>query len=120
MDIKIELLLRYLKTFGEATISFETNDQSNSLIVHRSENSGVRESLSKKDFETILLINGVHVKLRQLDQELRNKNSNDVADIAAIAEKKEFLIYGTLSKYLTQLVNASQEQNLFPEICSLE
>lgn len=126
MEINFEVLLEYLNTIGSATVSLDLNDKLNPTIkVQRGsyyDNSGVQVHLEICDLVDILKINGVtgeNGTVKRLLSESRNFNS-DNEKVINLSKNIDDCWYGTLGKYITQLLFASNGKNLYPEIKCLE
>lgn len=107
MEINLELLIEYIEKLGViATVNIDIEDHNNPmLIIQRGkyqDNGGVKVFLEFNDMNDILKENHIMEKIRQ--EKIH-------------AEK---YIYEALSKYIIQMLHASNGEIFFPEIKPLE
>ena len=116
MDITISLIERYIELNGEnAHIKVSTEGPQFYLVFVKGkyeDNGNTTVILSPNELIEILELNGIIDKLRSN----LNAQTNDRKDREKI---REMLIYGTLAKYLIQMLNATLGKIYYPELTPL-
>jgi hypothetical protein len=120
MEITIELLERYFSKSGYPIhIGFSINPPYDSLLsitAGKYEDYGsLRVFLTFEDINDILHINNILGDNGLLVQERDSKTT----DYKAKETRMKDLVYGTLEKYIYQMLKASIGKDFFPEIKSL-
>ncbi len=128
MEINLTLLEKYFEKSGyPINTSINVSSPHNPIIVLTKgkveQNGGRSEYIDFEDFEAILLANNILgdnglLKLEKLAFE--NDMRNEVGNSNKRGEKMEALIYETLVKYFTQMLDASIGKIFFPEIIPLK
>ena len=117
MEINLEALLKYLNKLGATTIAIDMHNLNEpTLIIQRGlydDFGSTRVHLLIEDFIQILEANKVIGENGQIKEILNSYEKQS-------QEKIDDCIYGTLSKYLNQMINASLGKNLYPEIVYLK
>lgn len=110
MEINLELLeLYYPKQHGNFTISLNTDDKEGIVFQQGKyrDNKNVRILLTLDEISAILKKNDIIGENGKISKE----NTED---------ENENLIYGTISKYIAQMLNATLGEHLYPEIKCLD
>ena len=87
------------------------------------QNGGTTIFMEFEDFKNILLINNIYGETGLLKTErnaLTDDLNNGLGDRNKREERMDDLVYGTLVKYLTQMLNASLGKILYPEVIPLD
>lgn len=129
MELNLELLMEYLTKMKQtATISIDLDNPNEAMLtVQRGkyrDNSSLRVFVSFEDLQQILLLNNITGSKGKIKAEKTIvENSEDPARGKLLEEfekSTEKSIYGTLAKYLTQMLSASMGEDYFPEIKCLK
>lgn len=117
MEITIELLERYFEKSGYPIhIGFSINPPYDSILSITAgkyeDYRSLRVYLTFEDINEILLINNILGDDGQLIKERDTKTN----DYAAKEKRMKDLVYGTLQKYIYQMLKAALGKDLFPEI----
>lgn len=122
MDINLTVLEQYLKKYDNpVTLTLSVDGDFLGLIgIKQGENqySNRIEYLEPSDFKEILAINGVFEKIKAEEESFEEKR---LAGRASEVDKNiDEYIYGTLAKYIIQILNAAIAKIFYPEIVPLE
>jgi hypothetical protein len=116
MDIAISLLEKYIADNGEiAHVKVALEDTEAFLVFTRGkyeDNGNTTVIVSPGDLREVLEVNGVFEKLSANLQAERG----DRTDRSKI---REMLIYGTMAKYLVQMLKGALGERFYPEITPL-
>ncbi len=116
MNIGISLLEKYMEDNGEiAHVKVSIEEQEPYLLFTRGKYEDMGNTtviLSPTELNEILEANGVYEKLKD-NLEAQREDRMDRTKV------REMLIYGTLAKYLIQMLNGTIEERIYPEITPL-
>jgi hypothetical protein len=126
MDINIPTLLQYVKKNGYSatvSVSIDTPDPCLIFILGENREGSRREYVDFKNINEILILNNIIGRTTEdpsLVKDQLDLLSSTAQDRSKRPENIENLIYGTLAKYMIQILHGANGELYYPEIKPLQ
>jgi hypothetical protein len=126
MEINIPTLLHHMKKNGcsaTVNVSIDTPDPCLILILGENREGSRREYVDFKDINEILILNNVIGRTSEdasLVKEQLDLSRSTAQGRSKRPENIENLIYGTLAKYMIQILHAANGELYYPELKPLQ